>query len=120
MENLVDTDDILAYLDGNGQVSNAIIQGAIANNALPATYASAITQAALAGRSIVGAGIGISQQSAIASATSGAGISGALSQYGNVYNFENLVLPNVTNATEFINELNSLSTTALQVSTQRV
>lgn len=120
MEKLVDTDDILAYLDGNGQVSNAIIQSAIANNTLPATYAAAITQAALAGRSIAGVGIGISQQSAIASATSGAGISGALSQYGNVYNFENLVLPNVTNATEFINELNSLSNTALQVSTQRM
>ena len=120
MENLVDTNDILAYLDGNGQVSNAIIQGAIANNALPATYAAAITQAALAGRSVVGSGVGISQQSAIASATNGAGVSGMLSQYGNVYNFENLVLPNVTNATEFINELNSLSTTALQASTQRV
>ena len=120
MENLVDTDDILAYLDGNGKVSNAIIQSAIANNTLPATYAAAITQAALAGRSIAGAGIGISQQSAIASATSGAGVSGMFSQYGNVYNFENLVLPNVTNATEFINELNSLSTTALQASTQRV
>lgn len=120
MENLVDTNDILAYLNSNGKVSNAIIQSAIANNALPATYAAAITQAALASRSIVGSGIGISQQSAIASATSGAGVSGMLSQYGNVYNFENLVLPNVTNATEFINELNSLSTTALQVSTQRV
>ena len=120
MEKLVDTDDILAYLDGNGQVSNAIIQSAISNNALPATYAAAITQAALASRSIVGSNMGISQQSAIASATSGAGVSGTLSQYGNVYNFENLVLPNVTNATEFINELNSLSTTALQASTQRV
>ena len=120
MEKLVDTNDILAYLDGNGQVSNAIIQSAIANNALPATYAAAITQAALVGRSIAGSSMGISQQSAIASATSGAGVSGMLSQYGNVYNFENLVLPNVTNATEFINELNSLSTTALQVTTQRV
>lgn len=120
MEKLVDTNDILAYLDGNGQVSNAIIQNAIENNALPATYAATITQAALASRSIVGSNMGISQQSAIASATGGAGISGALSQYGNVYNFENLVLPNVTNATEFINELNSLSTTALQVTTQRV
>ena len=120
MESLVDADDILAYLDSNGQVSDAIIQGAIANNALPATYATAITQAALASRSIVGSNMGISQQSAIASAISGTGVSGALSQYGNVYNFENLVLPNVTNATEFINELNSLSTTALQASTQRV
>lgn len=120
MESLVDADDILAYLDGNGQVSNAIIQSAIANNTLPATYAAAITQAALVGRSIAGSNMGISQQSAIASATSGAGVSGMLSQYGNVYNFENLVLPNVTNATEFINELNSLSTTALQASTQRV
>lgn len=120
MESLVDANDILAYLNSNGQVSNAIIQSAIANNALPATYAAAITQAALAGRSIVGASMGISQQSAIASATSGAGVSGMLSQYGNVYNFENLVLPNVTNATEFINELNSLSTIALQASTQRV
>ena len=120
MESLVDANDILAYLNSNGQVSDAIIQSAIANNALPATYAAAITQAALASRSIVGSNMGISQQSAIASATSGAGVSGMLSQYGNVYNFENLVLPNVTNATEFINELNSLSTTALQVSTQRV
>ena len=120
MESLVDTNDILAYLNSNGKVSNAIIQSAIANNALPATYAAAITQAALASRSIVGSNMGISQQSAIASATSGAGVSGMLSQYGNVYNFENLVLPNVTNATEFINELNSLSTTALQVTTQRV
>ena len=120
MESLVDTNDILAYLNSNGRVSNAIIQSAIANNALPATYAAAITQAALASRSIVGSNMGISQQSAIASATSGAGVSGMLSQYGNVYNFENLVLPNVTNATEFINELNSLSTTALQVTTQRV
>ena len=120
MESLVDADDILAYLNSNGQVSNAIIQNAIANNALPATYAAAITQAALASRSIVGSNMGISQQSAIASATSGTGVSGALSQYGNVYNFENLVLPNVTNATEFINELNSLSTIALQASTQRV
>ena len=120
MDKLVDVNDILAYLNSNGQVSNAIIQSAIANNALPATYAAAITQAALASRSIVGSNMGISQQSAIASATSGAGVSGMLSQYGNVYNFENLVLPNVTNATEFINELNSLSTTALQASTQRV
>lgn len=120
LEKLVDTNDILAYLDGNGQVSNAIIQNAIANNTLPATYAAPITQAALASGSVVGSSIGISQQSAIASATSGTGVSGALSQYGNVYNFENLVLPNVTNATEFINELNSLSTTALQVTTQRV
>ena len=120
MDKLVDTNDILAYLNSNGQVSDAIIQSAIANNALPATYAAMITQAALASGSIVGSNMGISQQSAIASATSGAGISGVLSQYGNVYNFENLVLPNVTNATEFINELNSLSTTALQATTQRV
>ena len=120
MDKLVDANDILAYLNGNGQVSDAIIQSAIANNALPATYAAAITQAALASSSIVGSNMGISQQSAIASATSGAGVSGVLSQYGNVYNFENLVLPNVTNATEFINELNSLSNTALQVTTQRV
>ena len=119
MDKLVDTNDILGYLNGSGQVPNAIVQNAIANNALPATYAAAITQAALASRSIVGSNMGISQQSAIASATGGAGISGALSQYGNVYNFENLVLPNVTNATEFINELNNLSTTALQTSAQR-
>lgn len=119
MDKLVDTNDILAYLNSNGQVSDAIIQSAIANNALPATYAAMITQAALASSSVVGSNMGISQQSAIASATSGAGVSGALSQYGNVYNFENLVLPNVTNATEFINELNSLSTTALQATTQR-
>lgn len=120
MDKLVDADDILAYLNSNGQVSDAIIQSAIANNALPATYAAMITQAALASSSVVGSNMGISQQSAIASATSGAGASGVLSQYGNIYNFENLVLPNVTNATEFINELNGLSTTALQVTTQRM
>ena len=120
MDKLVDADDILAYLNSNGQVSDAIIQSAIANNALPATYAAMITQAALASSSVVGSNMGISQQSAIASATSGAGVSGVLSQYGNIYNFENLVLPNVTNATEFINELNGLSTTALQVTTQRM
>ena len=119
MDKLVDTNDILAYLNSNGQVSDAIIQSAIANNALPATYAAMITQAALASSSVVGSNMGISQQSAIASATSGTGVSGVLSQYGNIYNFENLVLPNVTNATEFINELNSLSTTALQATTQR-
>ena len=120
MDKLVDADDILAYLNSNGQVSDAIIQSAIANNALPATYAAMITQAALASSSVVGSNMGISQQSAIASATSGAGVNGVLSQYGNIYNFENLVLPNVTNATEFINELNGLSTTALQVTTQRM
>jgi TP901 family phage tail tape measure protein len=120
MDKLVDTNDILNYLNGNGQVPNAIVQNAIANNALPSTYAAAITQAALASGSVVGSGVGISQQSAIASATSGTSVSGALSQYGNVYNFENLVLPNVTNPTEFINELKSLSTTALQSATQRV
>ena len=120
MDKLVDTNDILNYLNGNGQVPNAIVQSAIANNILPSTYAAAITQAALASGSVIGSGIGISQQSSIASATSGTSVGGTLLKSGNVYNFENLVLPNVTKPTEFINELNSLSTTALQVSTQRV
>lgn len=44
---------------------------------------------------------------------------GNATQYGNIYNFDNLVLPNVTDANEFIGELNNLSTAALQTTTQR-
>lgn len=119
MDKLVDTDDIMKYLDSNGKVSEAIIDSAIKNNALPSTYAAAITQSALSGQIVANKVSGLASQSSISSLTSGAIVNGNSTQYGNIYNFESLVLPNVTNANEFINDLNNLSTTALQTSAQR-
>ena len=119
MDKLVDTEDILGYLDQNGKVTDAIIDAAIGNNILPATYAAAITQAAQGIGAIANTGASIATQSAISSLTSGAIVMSGGTQYGNVYNFDNLVLPNVTNATEFVNSLDNLPNTALQVSTQR-
>lgn len=119
LDKLVDTNDIINYLDGNGQVSQAIIDAAVKNNTLPATYAAAITQMAQGMSAGVNTAASLATQSSITAATSGAVVMGNATQYGNIYNFDNLVLPNVTNANEFIGELNNLSTTALQTSTQR-
>ena len=119
LDKLVDTNDIINYLDSNGQVSQAIIDAAIGNNVLPATYAAAITQMAQGMSAGVNTAASLATQSAITAATSGAVVMGNATQYGNIYNFDNLVLPNVTNANEFIDGLNNLSTTALQTSTQR-
>ena len=120
MDKLVDADDIIKYLNSNGNVSDAIINSAIKNNVLPSTYASAITQSALAAQASLNATTSLAMQSSISGATSKIVGSGASTQYGNIYNFDNLVLPNVTNASQFINELDNLSTIALQVTTQRV
>ena len=119
LDKLVDTNDIINYLDSNGQVSQAIIDAAIGNNVLPATYAAAITQMAQGMSAGVNTAASLATQSAITAATSGAVVMGNATQYGNIYNFDNLVLPNVTNANEFIDGLNNLSTAALQTSTQR-
>lgn len=119
LDKLVDTNDIINYLDSNGQVSQAIIDAAIGNNVLPATYAAAITQMAQGMSAGVNTAASLATQSSITAATSGAVVMGNATQYGNIYNFDNLVLPNVTNANEFIDGLNNLSTTALQTSTQR-
>lgn len=119
LDKLVDTNDIINYLDSNGQVSQAIIDAAVKNNTLPATYAAAITQMAQGMSAGVNTAASLATQSSITAATSGAVVMGNATQYGNIYNFDNLVLPNVTNANEFIGELNNLSTTALQTSTQR-
>ena len=119
LDKLVDTNDIINYLDSNGQVSQAIIDAAIKNNTLPATYAAAITQMAQGMSAGVNTAASLATQSSITAATSGAVVMGNATQYGNIYNFDNLVLPNVTNANEFIDGLNNLSTAALQTSTQR-
>lgn len=119
LDKLVDTNDIINYLDSNGQVSQAIIDAAVKNNTLPATYAAAITQMAQGMSAGVNTAASLATQSSITAATSGAVVMGNATQYGNIYNFDNLVLPNVTNANEFIDELNNLSTTALQTTTQR-
>lgn len=119
LDKLVDTNDIINYLDSNGQVSQAIIDAAIGNNVLPATYAAAITQMAQGMSAGVNTTTDLATQSSITAATSGAVVMGNATQYGNIYNFDNLVLPNVTNANEFVDELNNLSTAALQTSTQR-
>ena len=119
LDKLVDTNDIINYLDSNGQVSQAIIDAAIKNNTLPATYAAAITQMAQGMSAGANTAASLATQSAITAATSGAVVMGNATQYGNIYNFDNLVLPNVTNANEFTDELNNLSTTALQTTTQR-
>lgn len=119
LDKLVDTNDIINYLDSNGQVSQAIIDAAIGNNVLPATYAAAVTQMAQGMSAGVNTAASLATQSSITAATSGAVVMGNATQYGNIYNFDNLVLPNVTNANEFIDGLNNLSTTALQTSTQR-
>ncbi len=119
LDKLVDTNDIINYLDSNGQVSQAIIDAAIKNNTLPATYAAAITQMAQGMSAGANTAANLATQSSITAATSGAVVMGNATQYGNIYNFDNLVLPNVTNANEFIGELNNLSTAALQTSTQR-
>lgn len=119
LDKLVDTNDIINYLDSNGQVSQAIIDAAIGNNVLPTTYAAAVTQMAQGMSAGVNTAASLATQSSITAATSGAVVMGNATQYGNIYNFDNLVLPNVTNANEFIDGLNNLSTTALQTSTQR-
>ena len=117
LDKLVDTNDIIKYLDSNGQVSQSVINAAIKNNALPTTYAAPVTQQGISAG--VNTAANLATQSSITTATSGAVVMGSATQYGNIYNFDNLVLPNVTNANEFINGLNNLSTTALQTSTQR-
>lgn len=119
LDKLVDTNDIINYLDSNGQVSQAIIDAAIKNNTLPATYAAAITQMAQGMSAGANTAASLATQSSITAATSSAVVMGNATQYGNIYNFDNLVLPNVTNANEFTDELNNLSTTALQTTTQR-
>ena len=119
LDKLVDTNDIINYLDSNGQVSQAIIDAAIKNNTLPTTYAAAITQMAQGMSVGANTAASLATQSSITAATSGAVVMGNATQYGNIYNFDNLVLPNVTNANEFIGELNNLSTAALQTSAQR-
>ena len=119
LDKLVDTNDIINYLDSNGQVSQAIIDAAVKNNTLPSTYAAAITQMAQGMSAGVNTAASLATQSSITAATSGAVVMGNATQYGNIYNFDNLVLPNVTNANEFIGELNNLSTVALQTSAQR-
>lgn len=119
LDKLVDTNDIIKYLDSDGQVSQAIIDAAVKNNVLPTTYAAAITQMAQGMSAGVNTSANLATQSSITAATSGAVVMGNATQYGNIYNFDNLVLPNVTNANEFINDLNNLSTTALQTSAQR-
>ena len=119
LDKLVDTNDIIKYLDSNGKVSQAIIDAAVSNNTLPTTYAAAITQMAQGMSAGVNTAANLATQSSITAATSGAVVMGNATQYGNIYNFDNLVLPNVTNANEFINDLNNLSTTALQTSAQR-
>lgn len=119
LDKLVDTNDIINYLDSNGQVSQAIIDAAVKNNTLPATYAAVITQMAQSMSAGANTAASLATQSSITAATSGAVVMGNATQYGNIYNFDNLVLPNVTNANEFIDGLNNLSTTALQTSTQR-
>ena len=119
LDKLVDTNDIINYLDGNGQVKDAVLKAAIANNILPETYAATITQAAQSMSVAANTSASIATQGAIASMTGGSIVSGSVTQNGNIYNFDSLVLPNVTNASEFIDALNNLDTTALQVSTQR-
>ena len=119
LDKLVDTNDIINYLDSNGQVSQAIIDAAVKNNTLPATYAAAITKMAQGMSAGVNTAASLATQSSITAATSGAVVMGNATQYGNIYNFDNLVLPNVTNANEFIDGLNNLSTAALQTTTQR-
>ena len=119
LDKLVDTNDIINYLDSNGQVSQAIIDAAVKNNTLPATYAAAITQMAQGMSAGANTAASLATQSSITAATSGAVVMGNATQYGNIYNFDNLVLPNVTNANEFIDGLNNLSTAALQTTTQR-
>ena len=119
LDKLVDTNDIINYLDSNGQVSQAIIDAAVKNNTLPATYAAAITQMAQGMSAGANTAASLATQSAITAATSSAVVMGNATQYGNIYNFDNLVLPNVTNANEFVGELDNLSTAALQTTTQR-
>ena len=119
LDKLVDTNDIINYLDSNGQVEDAVLQAAIANNVLPQTYAAAVTQAAQSMSITANTGASIATQGAIAAMTSGSIVSGSVTQNGNIYNFDSLVLPNVTNAQDFINELDNLPNMALQASTQR-
>ena len=119
LDGLTDVNDILEFLDENGNVDPSVIANAIANNILPSTYASPITQAAQSWGLDTNAIVNLATQSAIAAATSGAIVAGSTTQYGNIYNFDNLVLPNVTNANDFVNELDNLPNMALQVSTQR-
>lgn len=119
MDKLVDTDDILAYLNANGHVKQSIIDAAVKNNVLPATYASQITQAAQASALATSVVTAMGAQGAMATMANGTIVSGSATTYGNVYNFDSLVLPNVTNASEFINELNNLTSLALQASTTR-
>lgn len=119
MDKLVDTNDILNYLDSSGKVKQSVIDSAVANSKLPTTYASQITQAAQASALATGVISSLGAQKAMATMANGAVVSGSATTYGNIYNFDNLVLPNVTNGVEFIDALNNLDTTALQVSAQR-
>ena len=119
LDKLVDTNDIINYLDSNGQVKDAVLKAAIANNILPETYAAAITQAAQSMSVAANTSASIATQGAIAAMTGGSIVSGSVTQNGNIYNFDSLVLPNVTNAQDFINELDNLPNMALQASTQR-
>ena len=72
LDKLVDTNDIINYLDSNGQVSQAIIDAAIKNNTLPKTYAAAITQMAQGMSAGVNTAASLATQSSITAATSGA------------------------------------------------
>ena len=133
LDKLVDTNDILAYLNENGHVKQSIIDAAIRNNILPVSYASKITETARATGLITGIASAVGTQtgfttgvisamgaqSAMATMANGAMVSGGATTYGNIYNFDNLVLPNVTNASEFVDELNNLTSLALQASTTR-
>lgn len=119
LDELTDANDILAFLNDDGNVDPSVIASAIANNILPSTYASPITQAAQSWGLDTNAIVNLATQSAIAAVTSGAIAVGSTTQYGNIYNFDNLVLPNVTNANDFVNGLDNLPNMALQVSTQR-
>ena len=119
LDKLVDTNDIINYLDNNGQVRDAVLQTAVVNNILPQTYAAAITQATQGMSTIANTGELLATQKTIAELTSGSVVSGSVTQNGNIYNFDSLVLPNVTNAQDFVSALDALPNMALQASTQR-
>ena len=119
LDKLVDTNDIINYLDNNGRVRDAVLQTAVVNNILPQTYAATITQAAQGMSTIANIGELLATQKTIAELTSGSIASGSVTQNGNIYNFDSLVLPNVTNAQDFVSALDALPNMALQASTQR-
>ena len=122
LDKLVDANDIIDYLDSNGQVKDAVLQAAIANNILPQTYAAAVMQMVQGVDAVTNTTASIATQSAISTATKtlDATHRNYLTKKGShIYNFQNLVLPNVKNAQDFIEELNNLPNMALQASTQR-